>query len=226
MIYLIEFTKVVSARFQEYVKAAGTEQVSLYQDMGFRLIGYWETVPSQGYWPDVMSLWEMDDYTAYGQICAREYGQGPLGKRFRDWQRHLGALATSSQGHLLEPSSKTPTLEQIKRGGRRAPMCITETMRTLPGKSREYVEQLQKLWLPVAEKHGWWMVGSYYSPWRNREVFNIWGAEKWDIVPPGGYSTEWKDDAGDTHTWIEVGVALRETWDDSVMVALPFSPIS
>jgi len=94
------------------------------------------------------------------------------------------------------------------------------------GKSREYVEQLQKLWLPIAEKHGWWMVGSYYSPWRNREVFNIWGAEKWDIVPPGGYSTEWKDEAGDTHTWIEMGVAIREDWDDSVMVALPFSPIS
>ena len=104
-------------------------------------------------------------------------------------------------------------------------MCLHSTIRTWPGKSREYVEQLQKLWRPVAEKQGLWMVGSYYSPWRNREVFNIWGDEKWSMVQLGDISSDWKDEAGDTHTWVEMGLAVRDDYDDRFMVALPFSPI-
>ena len=37
--------------------------------------------------------------------------------------------------------------------------------------------------------------------------------------------TDTQSVASDAHTWVEVGMALRDEWDDRVVVALPFSPL-
>ncbi len=227
MIYLMECVKIATGKFEEYVQAAEKEQVPLYHDLGFRLVAFWETLATQGYWPETISLWEMDDYTHYGQICKRQYDRNStLGKQFRDWQCHLGALITESRGRTLIPSSKTPALEAVKKSGRRAPMCVLETIRTQPRKNREYVELLQKMWVPVEEKHGRWFVGAYYCPWVHREALLLWGAEDWETIPIKGMHDEAQTIGSDANAWSVMALSLRDDWDDRVMVALPFSPIS
>lgn len=227
MLYLQETIRVVPGKFEEYVEAAEKKLVPLYHDLGFRLVSFWETVSTQGYWPEVMSLWEMDDFAHYGSICAKQYSDGPMGKRFREWQRQLGSLATSAYGMVLWPSSGTPTLDQMKKSGKRAKIIVHEWVKTTPTKSHEYTEQLQRLWTPEAARYGRWMVGTYRVYWRNTEAVNIWALEDWDTI--GKYQQKMqldsvnKDDPG--HTWAEVGMALRTDWDDRVLTALPFSPI-
>jgi hypothetical protein len=226
MLYMMENTRIVPERWDDFIAAAGAEQVPLYQDLGFRPVAYWETMPQQGYWPEVVGLWELDHFGAYAEACAREYGDGPLAERARAWERKLGGLATRSEGRLLLPSSGTPTLAEMLRSGQRAAMCVIETVHTEPGKGLEYVEQLQKIWTPVAVKFGRWMVGTYYAAgWRNREAINVWAAEDWANIPPGGMAGDVQAVASDAHTWVEMGLALRDNWDDRVVVGLPFSPL-
>jgi hypothetical protein len=225
MIYLLENIRTAPDKRAEFFAAAEREQLPLYSDLGYRLVVYWETAPFQGYWPEAVALWELDGYGHYSAVCKAEYGDGPLAQRRREWQRRLGALATSSQGRVLIPSSGTPTLAQMRKTGRRAPMAVIETVHTMPGKSRVYVEQMQKLWGPVAEKFGRWMIGTYWAPWNHRVCINIWAAEEWGTVPPGGMFTDTQSVASDAHTWVEVGMALRDEWDDRVVVALPFSSL-
>src|SRR5439155_1528180 len=136
------------------------------QALGYRLVSAWETVASQGYWPEVLTLWEMDDYTHYGEVCRRQHDGGPLTKRYRDWQQRLGELSTGTQGRILVPSSKTQPLTALKRSKFKARICVHETVATTPRKSREYAEQVQRLWQPVAERHGRSMLGVYAVAWR------------------------------------------------------------
>ncbi len=227
MLNVIEFVKVQPGKLRDYVAAAGAEQLSLYHDLGFRLVGYWETVLAQGNWPEVVALWELDGYMEYAKASSQAFGQGALGERYREWQAHLGGLAESSRGRVLSPSSRTPSVEKIQKSGKRAPVCLLQVSRTVPGKSPEYVEDIQKLWAPAAEKHGWWMIGAYQNHgWKNRETFDIWGTESWSTVPPAAIYSELQTMGADAHIWSEVALALRDDWESRLMVALPFSTVS
>jgi hypothetical protein len=222
MIYHQENVQVVPARFEEYLDAFQRELGPLYHDLGYRLVSCWETVASQGRWPEVVSLWEMDGYAQYAEICKRQYGDGPQGRAYRAWQRRQGALVTQTQGRILLPSSGTPTLEQMKASGRRAQVCVHETIKTTPKKAREYAEQCQRLWAPVAARHGRWMLGVYQVAWRNAEAINIWALEDWETI--ARYQGKIMQDEG-AQTWTEMAMSLRSDWHDRLLYALPFSPV-
>lgn len=221
MFYIQEITKLMPGRFDEFVKATETEQVPLYHDLGFRLAAYWETVHTQGYWPEAISLWEMDDFQAYARICASQYSKGALGKRYRNWQAHLGTLATECRGLVLWPSSGTPSLEQMQKSGKQASPCLHKTVIANPNKSWQYMEQVQKLYAPAAGRYGSWMVGSYFEVWGTRAT-SIWALEGWEAV--GKHQQEMRGDP-DILTWSEVSIALLHDWEDRLLVHLPFSPI-
>ena len=85
MFYVQETAKLVPSRRGDYLEAAHSRLIPLYHDLGMRLVAFWETVTTQGYWPEVIGLWEMDGLDAYSAILARQYSDGPPSRRFRDW---------------------------------------------------------------------------------------------------------------------------------------------
>jgi hypothetical protein len=221
MIYVQERIRPTPEGFEEFVGVAAAEQVPLYHDLGLHLVAYWETVHSQGYWPEVIALWEADDYADFARAGERGYAATPLGRRYRDWQDHLGRLARESRGVLLTPSSQTPTLAELRARGRSGALCLHESITTLPLKSREYSEQVVKLWAPVGERYGRRLFGAYHEVWHNTQATNIWALDSWDVL--GGYADFPADP--DYQTWTEVALALRTSWEDRLLVALPFSPV-
>ena len=222
MIYAQETVRVIPHKFDEYVHALESEQMPVYHDLGYRLVACWETVASQGYWPEVISLWEMDDYAAYGAICRKQYADDQAGRGFRAWRERLGDLVTQTQGRILLPSSKTPSLEEVRRAGLGAKVCVHETVVSTPRKSKEYAEQVQRLWEPVATRFGRWMVGVYAVAWRNTEAINIWALEDWEAI--GKYQDVIMQDP-EARGWSEIAISLRTDWHDRLLSALPFSPI-
>jgi len=222
MLYAQEIINIVPGKAQEYVQALEREQMPLYQALGYRLVSAWETVASQGYWPEVLTLWEMDDYSHYGEVCRRQHDGGPLMKRYRAWQQRLGELSTGTQGRILVPSSRTQPLTALKRSKFKARICVHETVITTPRKSREYAEQVQRLWQPVAERHGRSMLGVYAVAWRNTEAINIWVLDDWDTI--GKHQQALQKDP-DGLAWSEIALSLRQDWYDRILVALPFSPV-
>ncbi len=221
MLYIEERTRLKASKRAEYLAAAEKEQIPLYYDLAQRLVGYWETVPTEGYWPEVISVWELDDFDAFGKICQKRYSESALGRRHRDWQDRLGAVATESHGALLWPSSGTPSLEKLK-GYKHAPVYLHESITTFPNKSRIYIEQFQKLWGPTAARYGRRQIGIYAEVWHAGRATNIWAFDDWDVI--GKYQGKMSEDP-DARTWQEAGRALRTDWDDRLVVALPFSPV-
>lgn len=222
MIYAQETVELIPGKFKEYQESLEQTQIPLYHDLGYRLVAAWETVSSQGHWPEVLTLWEIDDYLAYGRILKAQYTPGPLASRFRDLQDRLGSVATHTQGRMMTPSSGTPTLEQIKQSGRNAKVCVHETIQTTPRKSKEYAEQCQRLWEPVASRYGRWMLGVYAVAWRNAEAVNIWALDDWETI--GTQQVPLRSDPA-THSWSEIAISLRQDWHDRLLSALPCSPI-
>ena len=222
MIYLQQTLKLAPGRQGDFPAAAESELIPLYSDLGFRLVAFWETVTTQGPWPEAIGLWELDGLDAYGAGLGQQYGPGPLGRRFRAWLERLAELATGSHGLVLRPSSDTPTLEQLRSQGLRAEVCVHETVKTTPGMTFRYAEHVSRQWRPIAERHARRMLGVYSVTWRNAEVINIWALEGWEALDRATKTMPGDPDVGD---WVEIAMSLRQDWDDRILHALPFSPL-
>lgn len=222
MIYLQETVRLVPTRVADYQKAAQSTLIPLYSDLGIRLVAFWETVTSQGYWPEVLSLWELDDLDAYGSILEQQYSGSPRGQRFRSWLEQQAELATGTEGSIMRPSSDTLSLEALREQGMRVDVCVHETVKTTPGMTQRYAEHVSRQWKPVAERHGRSMLGVYSVAWRNAEVINIWALDGWEAL---NRATRTMPDDPEVSAWVEIAMSLRQDWDDRILHALPFSPL-
>ena len=222
MFYVQETAKLVPSRVDDYLEAAESRLMPLYHDLGLRAVALWETVTTQGHWPEVISLWEMDGLDAYSGILAEQYSDGSTGRRFRQWLEQLGEVATSTQGLVMRPSADTATLGQLKNQGLDVEVCVHETVKTTPNMSRRYAEHVSKHWQPIAERHGRSMLGVYSVAWRNAEVINIWALDGWEAL---NKATQTMPEDRDVWAWTEIAMSLRQDWDDRILHALPFSPL-
>ena len=222
MIYLQETAKLVPTRVGDFQTAAESVLIPLYRDLGLRLVAFWETVTSQGYWPEAISLWELDDLDRYAAMLAGQYGDGPAGRRFRNWLEQLAELATSTHGAVLRPSADTLNLAQLQQRGLSAALCVHETVKTTPNLTYRYAEHVSRQWKPIAERHGRSMLGVYSVMWRNAEVINIWALDDWNAL---NRAARTMPDDPEVMAWVEIAMSLRQDWDDRILHALPFSPL-
>ena len=222
MFYVQETAKLVPSRVGDYHRAAESTLLPLYRDLGLRPVALWETVTTQGYWPEVIGLWEIDDLEAYASILARQYSEAATARRFGSWLEQLGELATDTHGLVLRPSADTLTLEQLQAQGQNVQVCVHETVRATPNMARQYAEHVSRHWKPIAERHGRSMLGVYSVVWRNAEVVNIWALDGWDAL---SMPTRTMPGDRDVWAWTEIAMSLRQDWDDRIVHALPYSPL-
>ena len=67
------------------------------------------------------------------------------------------------------------------------------------------------------------MLGVYWVTWRNAEVINIWALDGWEAL---NRATRTMPDDPEVTAWVEIAMSLRHDWDDRILHALPFSPLS
>ena len=98
-------------------------------------------------------------------------------------------------------------------------------MTTKPGQQREYLEQLKRLFVPWSESVGNRWLGSFVSVTRNEEVIHYWAMQHgWPSFGKGSQNSSPEDKAV-LRTWMNVAPALRVSWDDSLLGALPAHPL-
>ena len=198
----------------------------MMEELGARLFAIWETTPYNGHWPQVTVIWEIDafaDYARIGRAQARggshEAAAGEVvdvpvrdrrPRRGPDHVRRAGATRRS-------PSSRTRTS--------RAGLVIQEIMQTKPGRQDDYIRELERLYVPWSERTGKRWLGSFITTFRFNEVIHYWALDgDWDCFE--NHYPSWKDSPpAEIVTWMSVAPALRDGWEDSILQALPPSPL-
>jgi len=166
----------------------------------------------------------LDNLKHYAALAGAQYGGGALGASFRKWRQGLGSLARNGEGRILVPAAGNPTLKALKDAGVSAQVCVHEILTTQPDKQRDYVDGIERLWMPYAVRNGRRWIGTYSTSWKNHEAVSIWAMEKgWDTLADH-YS---RDPSGDVElkTWMQIAIALRERYDDGLLHALPPTPL-
>ncbi|TGD71284.1 NIPSNAP family protein [Mangrovimicrobium sediminis] len=225
-LYIHETTALGIGDTDAYVAAFAEHYQPAMQRLGARLFGHWQGSPFNSHWPEITTIWEIDDYAHLGRLGAERAGGGSEGAAFAAWNKALQALEATGEGRLCYANSSIKLLSELVAERFDASVVIQEIMTTKPGRQEDYIEQLQYAYVPWSERTGKKWLGSFVPIFRNEEVIHYWALEGgWEGF--GKWYPAWQGDIpDDIKSWMKLAPALREGWDDSFLSALPGHPLT
>jgi len=194
-------------------------------ELGARLFAIWATTPYNGHWPQVTIIWEIDAFSDYARIGAAQSRGGSHARAAAKWAGCLAELGATGEGRIMYAGKYNRTLSQLQEEGFKAGLVIQEIMETKPGRQDDYIRELERLYVPWSERTGKRWLGSFITTFRFNEVIHYWALEDdWDCF--ANHYPSWKDNPpAEIVTWMSVAPALRDGWEDSILAALPPSPL-
>jgi hypothetical protein len=194
-------------------------------DLGARLFAIWESTPYNGHWPQVTIIWEIDAFADYARIGKAQRGGGTHADAAATWARFLAEMGASGEGRIMYAGRSNRTLAQLQKANFEAGVVIQEIMQTKPGRQDDYIRELERLYVPWSERTGKRWLGSFITTFRSNEVIHYWALDgEWGCF--ADHYPSWKDSPpAEIVTWMSVAPALRDGWEDSILQALPPSPL-
>jgi hypothetical protein len=225
LLYLHETIALGSGRAEQFTERFEAVYHPMMTDLGARLFAIWESTPYNGHWPQVTIIWEIDAFADYARIGKAQRTGGTHADAAATWARFLAETGASGEGRIMYAGRSNRTLEQLQEANFGAGVVIQEIMQTKPGRQDDYIRELERLYVPWSERTGKRWLGSFITTFRFNEVIHYWALDgEWDCF--ADHYPSWKDSPpAEIVTWMSVAPALRDGWEDSILQALPPSPL-
>jgi hypothetical protein len=216
MLYLHETVDVRVEHVDEFGPRLAEVYRPVMEAAGARLVALWETVPLFLPWPQFICLWEIDTIADIGHLLRAQYQDKRDG--FAAWRAELGQMSTRTEGRMLTPSPKTPSLAELGERTISLATCVHEWIETAQNQGENYCRQLETRYAPFAPMFNRVFVGTYHEIWNNKEAINIWALPDEFTVFPGGQITANNLSASeDIESWIVMSVGLREGYHSGLL---------
>jgi hypothetical protein len=224
-LYLHETIALGSGRAEDFIGVFSDIYQSMMEELGARLFAIWEATPYNGHWPQVTIIWEIDAFADYARIGRAQSRGGSHCEAAASWARYLSELGASGEGRIMYAGRSNRTLAQLQEENFGAGLVIQEIMQTKPGRQDDYIRELERLYVPWSVSTGKRWLGSFITTFRFNEVIHYWALDgDWDCFE--NHYPSWKEHPpAEIVTWMSVAPALRDGWEDSILQALPPSPL-
>lgn len=225
LLYLHETIALGSGGSDEFTERFTGVYQPMMTELGARLFSIWETTPYNGNWPQVTIIWEIDGFADYARIGKAQARGGSHAGPAMDWASFLAAIGAHGEGRIMYAAPQNRTLAELQAQDVSAELVIQEIMQTKPGRQDDYIRELERLYVPWSESTGKRWLGSFTTTFRFNEVIHYWALDGgWDCFE--NHYPSWKDSPpAEIVTWMSVAPALRDGWEDSILAALPPSPL-
>lgn len=225
LLYLHETVALGAIGSQRFTDTFNTVYHPMMSDLGARLFAIWETTPYNGHWPQATVIWELDAFADYARIGRAQAPGGTHSGPAGEWAAFLTRNGASGEGRIMYAGRSNKTLAELQDNGFGAGLVIQEIMQTKPGRQDDYIRELERLYVPWSERTGKRWLGSFITTFRYNEVIHYWALDGgWDCFE--NHYPSWKDNPpAEIVTWMSVAPALRDGWEDSILQALPPSPL-
>jgi hypothetical protein len=225
LLYLHETISLGSARSDGFTSAFSDLYHPMMTELDARLFAMWESTPYNGHWPQVTIIWEIDAFADYARIGRAQARGGSHQVAATAWATYLADNGASGEGRIMYAGRSNKTLTQLQEADFGAGLVIQEIMQTKPGRQDDYIRELERLYVPWSERTGKRWLGSFITTFRFNEVIHYWALDgDWACFEE--HYPSWKDSPpAEIVTWMSVAPALRDGWEDSILQALPPSPL-
>jgi hypothetical protein len=225
-VYLQEIFDVQPRKMQDFFTNIERAYLPLAKRYDLTLVGFWETVYTQGNHPEAVALWELPNWAHLAQLNEAQFPVKRGDRQLLRWNDDIYQWINKRQGKVLLPGRDSPTLAGLKKDKTPLKVCVHETVTVQPGMQEAYLEALQVQYVDAARQHlDRGFVGVYRVAWRHTENINIWSYQHgWETLAQRDNEKMSPQGQRQLANWMKVGLSLRTDWFDRILFAAPFAP--
>ena len=171
-LYLHEIIHIVGTGSEAYKRHTGERRAG---GPAGALVGTWQQSGSTGAWPRVVNLWEMAGWDGWAKILAHQYGShGAQPPALRRWWTAATRFRSGGFDRILEPAPWSPTRDELIGRNVRGLAFVQEIARCRPGAADDYLDAVQREWVPLAAERRLTVAGAWRTAMRESEAVLLW----------------------------------------------------
>ena len=145
--------------------------------------GVWGVVGSTGRWPQVVNLWEYEDWAALGHNFEVELtGSGLQDPSLGDWWAEAAEFRSGGFDRILVAPDWSPSIGELMSsvGDHPAAGYAHEIVRCRPGAAGDVLEEVRATGIAAYRSGGWSLVGAFRRAMADDdECILIWSFPSW-----------------------------------------------
>jgi hypothetical protein len=223
-VYIHEFIDIIGhnrARYMHHMTANWSPMSQ--EDRGQRCYGVWGVVGSTRRWPEVVNIWEENDFESLARSFRAELSHPDLqDPKLAAWWAEAASMRSGGFDRLLIPAPWMPTIDEACAAGIRGELYAHEHVRVPRGSSAEYLEIVRKEAVPELGRFGWILVGAWRTALTDdSECFLLWAIPTWGQW--GDYESAVASDPPRVD-WQARHLEVSSSFERFLMVDAPLSP--
>jgi hypothetical protein len=224
-VYIHEFVDIIGHNRASYFQHITANWSPIGQaERRQKCFGIWGTVGSTARWPEVINLWEYDDWSHLGFNFQVEFDHPTLqDPALADWWAAAASFRSGGFDRILVAADYSPSIDDLCARGVHGHLYAHEMITCPPGGATRYLEALQATGLEAHAQHGAELVGAFRTAMvDDREVILLWAFPNWQAWADFelGYDT-----AANMHEWRTQARSLSTELRRFLMVDAPLSPL-
>lgn len=186
--------------------------------------GVWGTVGSTRRWPEVVNLWEHENWDGLAASFRTEFNHPTLqDPALAAWWARAAQFRKSGLDRILVAAPWTMSIDELCAAGVRGETYAHEYYTVEPGGAWKLIELIRTEAVPLMERFGWTLAGAWVTAMRNdTEVFTLWAIPTWDEWSRFE-QVQWTDTA--SIDWRNSASTLARDWERFLLVDAPLSPM-
>jgi hypothetical protein len=223
-VYIHEFVDIIGhnrARYMHHMTANWSPNAQ--EERNQKCFGVWSTLGSTGRWPEVVNVWEHDDWDDLAASFGVEaVGKGAQDPRLEKWWAAAAELRRGGVDRLLEPAPWTRTIDELCAAGVSGACYAHELVSLRCRGADDFLEQVRQEALPLAARYGLESVGAWKTAMvDDDECVLLWAIPSWSAW--AAFEKAHSVDP-DLRAWRQ-GLDVVRSWQRSLLVDGPLSPM-
>jgi hypothetical protein len=190
------------------------------EDRGQRCYGVWALFGSTGPWPQVVNMWEHENWDGLAASFAIEgVGGGAQDPKLEKWWARASEFRRGGFDRIVVPAPWTRSIEQLCADGVRGDVYAHELVQVRPGAAVELLDRARE---SAYARYGWELTGAFTTAMANDdEALLLWAIPTWQQWADAEKASATDDDV------VHWRAGLRDivtSWHRVLLVDAPLSP--
>ncbi len=181
-VYIHEFIDIIGHNRANYMHHMAANWSPIGQEQRGQLCyGVWAVIGSTGRWPEVVNIWEHEDWGGLAASFAVEtVGRGAQDPSLERWWAKAAEFRRGGVDRILEPAPWTRTITELCADGVTGECYAHELVGVRAGAAPEFLEQVRERAVPLAARYGWELAGAWKTAMADDdECVLLWAIPTW-----------------------------------------------
>ena len=186
--------------------------------------GVWGTVGSTGRWPEVVNMWEFDDWDGLAANFDHELSHPSMqDPSLAEWWAQAADLRRGGLDRILEAAPYSPSIDGLIAQGAGGAFYAHEIIEVAPGGADELLDAIVDVGVPAAAAQHVKLLGAFrVAMGDDHECIAIWSLPDWPTWV--AYEQAWTPD-GAMAPWRDALIDMNANFRRTLMIDAPLAPL-